>query len=35
MLRFRYHANTAAPVEIEGVTPQAVAGKSLAQIERG
>jgi formylmethanofuran dehydrogenase subunit C len=34
MLRLRYNANTAVPVEIEGLTPQAVAGKPLAEIER-
>jgi formylmethanofuran dehydrogenase subunit C len=33
-LSLRYHAQTSVPVEIEGVVPDRLRGKSLAQIER-
>ncbi len=33
-LRLRYLAETTVPIEIEGLTPTAVRGKSLAEIER-
>lgn len=34
MLSFRYKGNTSVPVEVEGLTPSAVRGMSLADIER-
>jgi formylmethanofuran dehydrogenase subunit C len=33
-LRLRYRSPSLAPVEVEGVTPEALAGRTLAQIER-
>jgi formylmethanofuran dehydrogenase subunit C len=34
MLTFRYNAKTSVPVEVEGLTPSAVRGMTLAEIER-
>ena len=34
MLAFRYNASTSIPVEVEGLTPSAVRGMTLAEIER-
>jgi formylmethanofuran dehydrogenase subunit C len=34
MLTLRYKVNTSVPVEVEGITPTAVRGKSLSEIER-
>jgi formylmethanofuran dehydrogenase subunit C len=33
-LRLRYRAETTVPVEVEGITPEAVAGSSLADVQR-
>jgi len=33
-LQLRYHANTSVPVELEGVIPDRVRGKSLVEIEK-
>ena len=34
MLRLRYNANTSIPVEVEGLTPNAVRSLSLAEVQR-
>ena len=34
MLTLRYNANTSVPVEVEGLTPSAVRGLPVSEIER-